>query len=335
MKIKIFLKNNKFVRELYFYLREIKWLLFSFLYDIKRFFIYGGWRKRKYLAEERNYYTMFLYHKIEKSMSYKNRNPKSGWNDILELVDSIEIAYKTNDYMYHDIAAKQVIEKFLRLPENINDLRVAKIRERIATINFFSPDEHGVITKTKDELQKGILEKPEEFFFSRYSVREFENRKIDIAMIKQGINLARKTPSVCNRQHWRAYHTDSDEVKKLVLELQNGNRGFGHTIPNLMVITTDLNAFFTTNEHKQGLIDGGMYLMSLIYAYHSLGISCCALNWAQTPKNDKELRKRVKIRDQDSIICILALGYPQESNTVCASTRLPSDEFLINLEGYK
>lgn len=330
-RIKELLKKNKILFNFVSYLRELKSLVFGTFYDTSRFFKYGGWRKRAFQLEERNYYVMFLYHKVEKSLSYQKRNPESGWKDILDLAQLVNIAYKSQNYGYHDVAAKQVIDKFLELPENKDDPRVIKVNKLLSGINFKSPDKHGALSINKKDLQKGTLNVPEDFFYSRYSLREFDNKPVDIKTIKKGVYLARKTPSVCNRQHWHVYHTSDPTVRDLALELQNGNRGFGHKVPTLLIITSDQTAFFTTNERNQGWIDGGMYLMSLIYAYHSLGVASCALNWSQTPKNDKKLRKRLNIKPSHNIICMLALGYPQEENLVCASSRLPQDDFLSEL----
>ena len=330
--IKNLLKNNKTFSSFYFYFRELKLLISGHFYDFGRFFKYGGWRKRIKRKDERNYYVMFLYHKIEKSLSYQKRNPSSGWTDVIELTSIIRYAYQSNDYGYHDIASKQVIEKFLDLPENSNDPRKNEIKNTLSTINFNSPDIHGSLNKNKSTLENGKLDNPENFFFSRYSLREFSSKEVTQDTIMRGINLARKTPSVCNRQHWHVYHTSTPIIRDLALELQNGNRGFGHQIPTLLIVTTDQKGFFTTNEKNQGWIDGGMYLMSLIYSYHSLGVSSCALNWAQTPKVDKKIRKRLNIKNNHSIICMLALGYPNDDNKVCASTRLPKESFITELE---
>jgi nitroreductase len=141
-----------------------------------------------------------------------------------------------------------------------------------------------------------------------------------------------KTPSVCNRQAWGIYHTSDQEVKDLVLTYQTGNKPFGESIPNLMVITTDLKAFFSAEEHNQHLIDGGLLAMSLMYAFHSLGIATCALNWSAKPKTDLTLRKYVNIKPHHSIIMVLAIGYPDDNNKVCASTRRPVEEVFFELE---
>jgi nitroreductase len=72
--------------------------------------------------------------------------------------------------------------------------------------------------------------------------------------------------------------------------------------------------------------------MSLIYAFHSIGVATCALNWSAKPKNDLELRKKLNIKDNHTIIMVLAVGYPDENNIVCASTRRPIEEVYQELE---
>jgi nitroreductase len=72
--------------------------------------------------------------------------------------------------------------------------------------------------------------------------------------------------------------------------------------------------------------------MSLIYAFHSIGVATCALNWSAKPKNDLELRKKLNIEDNHTIIMVLAVGYPDKVNKVCASTRRPVKEVYRELE---
>ena len=84
-----------------------------------------------------------------------------------------------------------------------------------------------------------------------------------------------KSPSACNRQAWHVYHSDSDEVKLAVLKEQSGNKGFGDKIPNLLIVASDLKAFMPAEERYQHWIDGGMFSMSLVYAFHSLGVASC------------------------------------------------------------
>jgi nitroreductase len=72
--------------------------------------------------------------------------------------------------------------------------------------------------------------------------------------------------------------------------------------------------------------------MSIIYALHSLGIASCCLNWSQLPKNDLRFRHSLEIKNNHTVIMMLAIGYPDENNNVCVSARRPFNEVFTKLE---
>jgi len=326
--ISIWKKIRPYVRNVYRIFKSI----FGFIYDLQRMLKYGGWRENMKDPEQRNYYNVMVYHSLEKSLSYKVRNKNSGWTNAYEILDLLHIANKYQNIGYHDKASKKVLEAFISLPENRDDPRVPQIRNSLKVINFNSTSEHGAMDYTLLDYKKGILDNPESFFYSRYSLREFKDEIIKDDIILRAVELSMKTPSVCNRQAWHIYHTSDDEIKKTILQLQNGNKPFGDKIPNLLIISTDLKAFFSAEEHYQHWIDGGLLSMSLMYALHSLGIATCPLNWCQAPKNDKALRKAIDIKPNHTITMLLALGYPDENNKVCVSARRPIEEVFTILK---
>jgi nitroreductase len=69
-----------------------------------------------------------------------------------------------------------------------------------------------------------------------------------------------------------------------------------------------------------------------MYALHSLGVASCPLNWSQTPKRDKQLRRAVKIRPNHTVIMMIAFGFPDDDNKVCSSSRRPLSEVLSKIE---
>lgn len=326
--ISIWKKIRPYVRNVYRMFQNI----FGFTYDLQRMFKYSGWREDMKDSEQRNYYSVMVYHALEKSLSYKERNKNSGWTNAFKVLDLLHIANKYQNIGYHDKASKKVLEAFISLPENCDDPRVLQIRESLQTIGFNSESEHGVIDYSSLDYKKGILDNPESFFYSRYSLREFKDEIVNDDIVLRAIELSMKTPSVCNRQAWHIYHTSDKEIKNTVLQYQHGNKPFGDKIPNLLIVTTDLKAFFSAEEHYQHWIDGGLLSMSLMYALHSLGIASCPLNWSQTPKEDKALRKVINIKPNHTITMLLAFGFPDENNKVCVSARRPIDEVFTILE---
>jgi nitroreductase len=304
----------------------------GFAYDFKRFLLYSSWWENLKLTEVRNYNMVVAYHGLEKSLSFKNRNPNSGWSNAERVFSKLKIANELGVYGYHDKAGKQVLEKFLRLPENISKNRSKEMLSEMNLMDFDSSEDHGAQQFELNSFRQGVLKNPEAFFLSRYSLREFSKEIVEIKHIERALKLAMKTPSVCNRQEWHVHYSDNPVIIDKVLQYQNGNSPFRNKIPNLMVITIDLRAFFTGPEHYQHWIDGGLFSMSIIYSLHSLGIASCPLNWSQTPKMDKELRKAMNLENHQTVIMMIALGYPESDNKVCSSKRRPLGEIITEIK---
>lgn len=304
----------------------------GFFYDFRRFILYSAWKGNMLDADVRNYHMVKVYHSLEKSMSFKNRNKNSGWTVAQTLLELLKVAEVSETIGYHDKAAYSVLKEFISKPGNLGTERATNIQAELEKLSFDSADNHGSKQYNLADFNKGLLDDPESFFFSRYSLREFKNEKIDESLIKRAVALAMKSPSVCNRQAWHVYHTSDSEVKEKALKYQQGNRGFGEKIPSLMLITTDLKAFMPGQEHYQHWIDGGLFSMSIIYALHSLGVASCCLNWSQSPANDQLLRSLVDINPSHTVIMMLAIGLPDETNNVCISSRRPIEEVYSQLK---
>ena len=165
-------------------------------------------------------------------------------------------------------------------------------------------------------------------FSSRSSMRHFDPTKIPSKeAIKEAVKVSLRTPSVCNRQTWRVHSYASEDAQKL-LALQNVNRGFGQTIPHVLVVTSDLRLFTGTSERYQSWIDGGMFSMSLLLALHSGGLGAISLNWSVLNRQDKALRAAADIPDHERIIMLIGCGYPVENSKVPVSSRRSPEDIL-------
>jgi nitroreductase len=306
---------------------------YGFFYDYLRLAKFSAWNADMADPEIRGYHAVKIYHALEKSMSYKSRNPKYGWSSSFLLLDVLRKAEVAGNVGFHDLAACNVLRKFISLPENkySDNARIISNELEQLALGKMIDGENGVKEFSLRQFHQGLLEKPEDFFFSRYSLREFKQESVAESVVQHAIQLATKTPSVCNRQPWHVYHTSEKVVIEKSLSLQSGNRGFGHVVPNLMLVTVDLKAFMSGSEHYQHWIDGGMFSMSLVYALHSLGVASCCLNWSQSPSIDRALRKRLNIDPSHTVIMMLAFGWPDSDNKVCVSARRPIENFNSKL----
>ncbi len=174
----------------------------------------------------------------------------------------------------------------------------------------------------------GINSNFENLAHSRYSLRDFSGENIDIDLVEKAVEIAQKTPSVCNRQSSRVYlYKDKENIKKL-LKHQNGNRGFGHLADKLLIITTRMDHFVGSSERNQHLVDGGMYSMSILYALHSLGVGTCPLNLALDNSSSIKLKKDAGIGNGEALLMMIAIGGIPEKTKVAVSNRRHVKEVL-------
>lgn len=314
-------------------IRPMKIISFAFggfAYDFYRYFKYAAWRKSG--ENKREYRAVKIYHRLEKSMSFKNRNTTSGTEAVLALYNFYkERETDFNRLGYQEKIGLKVLSEFLADMES-NDKRINQVREFCKSFGDIPIKSGGVIDYSEKELLAGKLDSPESFFMSRYSVRDFKQKQVERDVIERAISLALKTPSACSRQAWHVYHIDSREKIDIILSLQNGNRGFGHETPCLLILTADLSAFDTAGERYQHWIDGGMFSMSLVMALHSLGLGSCCLNWNKVFVDDIKLRKLVNIENSHTVMMMLAVGYANDNLKVCCSERSPLNEVYSVIE---
>lgn len=166
------------------------------------------------------------------------------------------------------------------------------------------------------------------FSNSRKSVRHFTGEKISIDKIKNIIKLANNSPSVCNRQASKVYLLEDKVRINECLKIQGGFNGFTDNVNQLLILTVDRKYFYTIGERYQFYIDGGIYLMNLLYALHFYKVAACPANWGKEYISDNQVRKFVNIPQEEQIICMIPIGIATEEIAVTLSYRRTADEVL-------
>ena len=137
-------------------------------------------------------------------------------------------------------------------------------------------------------------------------------------------------PSACNLQHTRVHSISNSYIRKQLLSLQNGNRGFGADADKLLVITTCLSDIQYVEERNDPYVNAGIFIMNLCYALHYNRIGCCILNWHAKPETDMTARSLINIPDAESIVAIIACGIPPEEFDVARFPRKDIENILVN-----
>lgn len=162
----------------------------------------------------------------------------------------------------------------------------------------------------------------------RASVRDFEGTPVNIDDVMKVIDIAKKTPSVCNRQGWHVYLVRNREIIKRLLVIQ---RGFsGYTLPEyVLVITVSNSAFLSPVERNEVFVDGGLFSMSVLYGLEQAGLAAVPLNAMMNSKQELAMRNLLSIDNARSFVMFIAVGNFPEQTISPVSARKSASEFTV------
>lgn len=300
----------------------------SYLYDYNNDRRYIGWKAPSVDYWKRSSELIFHYHKLEKGLCIPG--PKRFFGEsaaftTCRLLREWEaVGLDTRAQIYR--AALEVLRSYRsRLhetppPQHLLDRLIPELDERL----FDRAKEDGFRTPIPSRaVSSGAIEHFETLCMARRSTRSFAGEAVDFSRVERALAIAQLSPSACNRQPWRAHFYEDRQGIDAMLALQNGNAGFGPTIPLLAVITADFGTFFDASERIEPMLDGGLFLMSFLLALQALGLSSCCLNWCVSPKTDALAHEVGNIPRTERILTFLAIGVATSDALVPLSARRP------------
>lgn len=166
------------------------------------------------------------------------------------------------------------------------------------------------------------------FSSSRNSCRNLSGHVNDEAL-KRALKLSMNAPSTCNRQSQRVHLLQSAEAKKTILSIQSGNRGFGDIADQFILITSDLRCWPSKHQRNAPYVDGGIYLMNLLYCLHHERIGACTLNLYLDEGRTRKMHSELGIPENEVPIALIAIGIPPESFDLARSHRRGSEEIVF------
>lgn len=271
-----------------------------------------------------------FYHSIEKGLTMPNPKPNFGQLVINKLCHTIDQCQELN-IKYNSIEFNQslsVLQEYLEF-HDLHGFEIdQEFEKKIKSILEKNPSPNGIkqIRISKDEYFSESQNSFDKFCMSRYSVRHYTDEIIPIETFYNCIKLAQKSPSFCNRQPTRVHIIQDKTTQKKILELQNGNRGFGHLASALIVITSDISVTKDIHERNENHLNGGMFIMSLLNALHFYKIGACSLNWSVDEIREQKLRNILKLQDNEIALMIISCGMIPENIAIAASPRKTFEE---------
>jgi len=261
------------------------------------------------------------YHRIEKGLSHKYFRIGFGQRALSELVRYLS-KYNNAGYNKNNTRIKialSVLDKYIERHKN-QKIDFKSIDLIFKKYNYISskgktnePDLGGVSSYSKDEILKMGRESFNTLAKSRHSVRYFKDEEVSVDEVFDAISIAQKAPSVCNRQGWYVRLIKSKSIIELFRSVHNGFSNESQNLNCLLLVTFRKDSFLYPMERNQGYTDAGLFSMSLLYSLTYKGFATCPLNSNLTRKNERHIRKVLKINADEGLVMFIAVGHYEDN----------------------
>lgn len=279
----------------------------------------------------------FHYHSIEKGLSNPNLRlgfGKRAFEGLFLAMDKyLEKSYPTNDKRFQQ--AISVIQEYLDVHEN-NKFETEWVSSKYAEYKKHFIDSFNNTGGAGNIKLENIPDYSElnfkELAAYRYSIRDFGEEIVSDEEIFDAIQMATKTPSVCNRQAYGVYQIKNPEILKKVYNMQGGLTTNGENLQQFLLVTCNREFMNGPHERNQTYIDGGMFLMSLVYALTYHQIASCTLNTNFTLEKEKAMRELLDVSYSEDLIAFVAIGSFAEETKYAKSPRDSYEDITVVID---
>lgn len=266
-------------------------------------------------------------HVIEKGMSLRNPRKGFGQQKVAALLARLSVyvdKYGEADkhfllYPLSTVASyiRYTKESGVEIPE-IKQAFDALLKKAVVAENDLT-----LSAGVKEETKQYILEQCNgnfrDLLYSRHSMRYYAPEPPRKEIIDEALEMAQRTPSACNRQAWHT-HVFMGEQSHRLLKMQQGCNGFEDEIHCAVLVTADMKGFLAYEPH-QHYVDGGLYAMNLINAFHALGLGTIPLSCGFYHSKIELIKKTFGIPEHETPVVIVGVGELQDVFHVAESTR--------------
>ena len=166
-----------------------------------------------------------------------------------------------------------------------------------------------------------------EMAMRRRSVRHFLDKEVQEEVIKKAYDIAKMSPSACNRQSFHYYFYNEKSIVKKLSQIPGGVAGY--EIPSVIVIVGNYNGYFDERDINAPVIDASLAAMSFLFALETLGLGSVCINWPNLPDREAKIRKVLDLKSYEFVIMMIGVGYPDSNGKIPFSKKRSADEVVI------
>lgn len=269
-------------------------------------------------------------HRLEKGLIMRPRFDVFAESYIEETLDAFEKLHREcSDQAHHKPLLRwstDVMCEYFRVTGNSDVLDRARARyEGLVNEAGLKPGKTIPYKRVLDP-QLPSLEQMLDLARHRRSVRWYLPQPVPREMIDKAIDVARYSPSACNRQPFEFRVFDSRGWIDKIGALPLGVRGFVENFPCLIVVVGRQRAYFDDRDRHVIYIDGSLATMSLVFALEVQGLSSCCINWPAINARDLQMARLIGLEADEVPIMLVSVGFPDPEGMVPSSEKKPVEE---------
>ena len=139
----------------------------------------------------------------------------------------------------------------------------------------------------------------------RYSVRQYQDKKVEKEKLLTVIEAARLAPSAVNYQPLHYIIVSDPEKKKKIIE--SYSREWISSAPTIIVVCLDHSKSWKRRDGKDhGDIDSGIAIEHMALAASSIGLGTCIV----CAFDSEGLHNNLQLPSNMEIVALLPIGYP-------------------------
>ena len=302
----------------------------EFSYDNK-FYILNNMHTTENL-NKLDYKLLMEEHSIEKGLSHFDLRP-FGDNTITNLLKfiNLELKYENNENHFAFKSAINSLREYKKKYEEKKwtDLNTYKqVSEFLKNYEKIPEEKTGAFVLTNEELKNDYNIDYKKFIKSRHSLRNYKDQEIKIEDIREAIEMAKYSPSACNRQYIKVHYYPKGLMREHIIHFSIGKGGIDLKGVNTFLITFDVNGLCYDGERNQGYFNAGLFSTNLINSFHSLGIGTCLIQFANSVDDEEKLKRLNDVPSNERIAVILYAGYYDEKSIFTVSPRKPFEDIF-------
>ena len=271
-------------------------------------------------------------HSIEKGLSHFILRP-FGKKKILSIIKLLEeeSKYKNYEDNFSFINGINILREYQKTYEKRNwiDKKEYKVTTKfIQNLDNLKEIKVGAYILDKEDLKKYYKFNYLDFVKSRHLIRNFKIQKLRYKDIKEAIEIAKYSPSACNRQNIKIHYYSSKKQRQNAIDYSIGKEMNISNGVNTFIITYDFNGINSKRGRNQGYFNAGLFTMNLINTFHSKGIGSYLVHFEDNIENEEKLKKINNIPSNERITNILIVGYYDKKSFFPLSPRKEDKLYL-------